>query len=74
MIGTSTLKAYMHGYFMDLKAYQRLYSAVNPFAYDKYRKQEIQDKIQKQGQERIIPQNKAKFNVDYVKELQNRKK
>ena len=28
----------MHGYFMDLKAYQKLYSAVNPFAFDKYRK------------------------------------
>lgn len=64
----------MHGYFMDLKAYQKLFSAVNPFAYDKYKKQKIVDRIEKQGRERIVPQTKAKFNVDYVKELQNRKK
>lgn len=74
LVGTSTLKAYMHGYFMDLKAYQKLFSAVNPFAYDKYKKQKIVDRIEKQGRERIVPQTKAKFNVDYVKELQNRKK
>lgn len=46
LIGTSSLKAYMHGYFMDLKAYQKLYSAVNPFAYDNYKKQKIQEKLQ----------------------------
>ena len=38
LIGTTALKAYMHGYFMDLKAYQKLVSAVNPFAYEKYKK------------------------------------
>ena len=38
LIGTNALKAYMHGYFMDLKAYQKLVSAVNPFAYEEYKK------------------------------------
>jgi hypothetical protein len=28
----------MHGYFMELKTYQKLLSAVNPFAYEKYKK------------------------------------
>lgn len=32
LVGTPALKAYMHGYFMELKQYQRLLYAVNPFA------------------------------------------
>lgn len=59
----------MHGYFMDLKAYQKLYSAVNPFAFDKYRKQKIQEKLDAHGKERIIPVKQARVNEDYVKEL-----
>jgi ribosome biogenesis protein ENP2 len=39
LIGTPTLKAYMHGYFMELKTYQKLLSAVNPFAFDNYKKE-----------------------------------
>jgi ribosome biogenesis protein ENP2 len=38
LIGTSSLKAYMHGYFMELKHYQKLLSAVNPFAFEQYKK------------------------------------
>lgn len=34
LIGTPALKAYMHGYFMELKQYQKLFAAANPFAYD----------------------------------------
>ena len=41
LVGTPALKAYMHGYFMELKAYQKLLAAVNPFAYEKYRQEEI---------------------------------
>lgn len=41
LIGTPALKAYMHGYFMELKTYQKLLSAVNPFAYEKYKKDQI---------------------------------
>ena len=39
LIGSNVLKAYMHGYFMELKAYQRLLSIADPFAYEKYRQE-----------------------------------
>lgn len=39
LVGTSVLKSYMHGYFMDLKAYQKLVSVADPFAYEKYRQE-----------------------------------
>ena len=37
LIGTPVLKSYMHGYFMELKAYQKLVVATDPFAYQKYK-------------------------------------
>lgn len=39
LIGTPMLKAYMHGYFMDLRAYQKLISIADPFAYEKFRQE-----------------------------------
>lgn len=76
LIGTPTLRAYMHGYFMELKAYQKLVAAVNPFEFEKYRKDLIQKKIREKTERRInIQKNKtAKVNVDYVRELEQRQK
>jgi len=75
LIGTPALKAYMHGYFMELKAYQKLLSAVNPFAYEEYKKKEIATKLKESQEKRInIKQKKATVNVDYIKELEKRQK
>jgi len=38
LVGTPVLKSYMHGYFMELKAYQKLCLENDPFAYENYRK------------------------------------
>lgn len=75
LIGTPALRAYMHGYFMELKSYQKLVAAVNPFEYEKYRKDLIQRKIKDSTEKRISVKNKAaKVNVDYVRELVGRSK
>jgi len=34
LIGTSMLKAHLHGYFMPTKVYNKLVSIADPFAYD----------------------------------------
>lgn len=52
LVGTPVLKAYMHGYFMELKAYQKLVSETDPFAYQNYRKKIIENRMAKQ-RERI---------------------
>uniref|UniRef100_A0A7S3CN41 Nucleolar protein 10 n=1 Tax=Strombidium rassoulzadegani TaxID=1082188 RepID=A0A7S3CN41_9SPIT len=52
LIGTPALKAYMHGFFMELKQYQKLLSAVDPFAYEKYRKQQIQKRLREKIEKR----------------------
>lgn len=41
LIGTPVLKAYMHGYFIELRAYQKLISVADPFAYEKFRQEQI---------------------------------
>jgi len=37
LIGTPILKAYMHGYFMEIRAYQKLLQVADPFAFEKYK-------------------------------------
>jgi len=75
LIGTPALRAYMHGYFMELRAYQKLVAAVNPFEYEKYRSELIQRKIKDSTEKRISVKNKtAKVNIDYVRELVGRSK
>lgn len=73
LVGTPALKAYMHGYFMELKAYQKLLSAVNPFAFEKFKKDQVQKRLRAQTEARInLKKTTAKTNIDYVKELEHR--
>ena len=38
LVGSEALKAYMHGYFVDNKLYQRAKAVANPSLYEDYRK------------------------------------
>ncbi|RKP05139.1 hypothetical protein THASP1DRAFT_20151, partial [Thamnocephalis sphaerospora] len=53
LIGTNVLKAYMHGYFMDLRLYEKAKLIANPFAYEEHRKRVINEKLEKQRESRI---------------------
>ena len=53
LLGTDLLRAYMHGYFMDMKLYHKVKSIVEPFAYEEYRKSKIKQKIDEQRATRI---------------------
>ncbi len=35
----------MHGYFIDMKLYNRLRTVSEPFAYEEYRKRRIREKV-----------------------------
>ena len=52
LVGTPVLRAYMHGYLMELKAYNKLVAVKDPFAYEKFRQDKIQKRLEKQ-RERI---------------------
>ena len=53
LVGSSLLRAYMHGYFMDLRLYRKVKTLADPLAYDAYKKEKVQEKIQAITQSRI---------------------
>ncbi|MDP2434472.1 MAG: WD40 repeat domain-containing protein, partial [archaeon] len=60
LVGTGVLRPYMHGYFMDIRLHQKINQLENPFAYEEYRKQKIQEKLKKQLDNRIALRKKPK--------------
>ncbi|KAL3134725.1 hypothetical protein ABBQ32_007727 [Trebouxia sp. C0010 RCD-2024] len=53
LIGTSLMRAYMHGYFVDNRLWHKARSLAEPFAYDTYRQQRIQQKLEDERKSRI---------------------
>jgi ribosome biogenesis protein ENP2 len=43
--GTNLLRAYMHGYFMDVRLYNKAKSTVDPFTHEKYIKNKVAQQI-----------------------------
>ncbi|KAG2237362.1 hypothetical protein INT48_009490 [Thamnidium elegans] len=53
LMGTNVLKAYMHGFFVDLRLYEKARLIANPFAYEDYRERAVKEKIEKERGSRI---------------------
>jgi ribosome biogenesis protein ENP2 len=63
--GTNLLKSYMHGYFIDMRLYNKAKSTVNPFTFEKYRKEKIEKKIEETRPQRLqIKSDVPKVNKD----------
>ncbi|OQV11819.1 putative Nucleolar protein 10 [Hypsibius exemplaris] len=45
LIGTSLLRAYMHGFFVDVRLYRKAKSIVEPFNHQEYRQETVKQKI-----------------------------
>jgi len=58
LVGSEALKAYMHGYFVDNKLYQRAKAVANPSLYEDYRKQQARKKQQEKQEKRITLNSK----------------
>jgi len=72
LIGSKMLKPYMHGFFMDYKQYLKLKDINDPFAYDNYRKEKINKKLEEIRENRIVfqrtlPKVNSKFMDDVLK-------
>merc|ERR1712187_1016721 len=46
LIGTKFLQPYMHGYFMDHRLHGRLKAAMDPFAFEEYRKKRVKERVE----------------------------
>lgn len=71
LIGSNLLRAYMHGYFMDMKLYDKAVSVANPFAYKEYRKQKIAEKMEESRTNRAEVKKAPKVNKQLAERLQN---
>lgn len=58
LIGTNLLKAYMHGFFIDLRLYEKARAIANPFAFEEYKERLVKEKLQKETESRISTINK----------------
>ncbi|CAG9466800.1 unnamed protein product [Pedinophyceae sp. YPF-701] len=53
LVGTSLLRAYLHGFFVDNRLYHKATNLANPFAYEEYRKKRVQEKLDAERKSRI---------------------
>ncbi|GIX88005.1 nucleolar protein 10 [Caerostris extrusa] len=74
LIGTTLLRPYMHGYFMDIRLYKKAIALVQPTAYQEVKKKLINNKVEN---ERNIKQIQVKklptVNKEYAKKLLEKK-
>lgn len=59
LVGTPTLKPYMHGYFLSLRLYDAARLIANPFAYAEHREKVVKDKMDKLAENRIRARKNA---------------
>ena len=53
LLGTPVMRAYMHGFFVDNRLYHKAKNLADPFAYDRYRQQVGQKKLEEERKSRI---------------------
>jgi ribosome biogenesis protein ENP2 len=53
LMGTNLLRAYMHGFFMDMRLYHKAKAVSDPFAYEEYKKKKIQEKLEAERGDRV---------------------
>jgi len=70
LIGTKLLQPYMHGYFMDQRLHGKLKAAMDPFAFEEYRKQRIRQKLEAKRTMRTRVKTKVDVNPQLHKQLQ----
>ena len=73
LIGTPMLRGYMHGFFMEIKLYNKLRAVSKPFEYEEHRKRKIREKIEAKRQSRIAAVKRLpKVNAALAEKLMSR--
>ncbi|CAH2246123.1 nucleolar 10 [Pelobates cultripes] len=69
LIGSQLLRAYMHGYFIDIRLYHKVKAMVNPFAYEEYKREKIRQKIEETRAQRVHIKKLPKVNKELALKL-----
>ncbi|CAD6194183.1 unnamed protein product [Caenorhabditis auriculariae] len=59
--GTNLLRAYMHGYFIDSRLYDKAKLMTQPFAYENYKAEKIKSIMEKERDQEVIKKKKEKL-------------
>ncbi|CDJ57934.1 hypothetical protein, conserved [Eimeria maxima] len=71
LIGTPLVNRYLHGYFISRDLYEQLKAAAEPFAFENYRQQKIQERLESKKTMRIQVRHKLpKTNAEFAEKLQ----
>ncbi|KAL8582117.1 hypothetical protein ACOMHN_004037 [Nucella lapillus] len=75
-IGSNLLRAYMHGFFVDIRLYRKFKSITEPFSYEQFRKDQIRKKIDEQtdSQFKVVRRKLPSVNKDLAYRLQEEAK
>ena len=72
LIGTSLLRAYMHGYFMDARLYRKAHSVAEPYTREKFIRDKINKKMAEEKSKRVQPKsNLPKTNKELFLKLRD---
>ena len=70
LVGTNVLRAYMHGYFMDIRLYKKAKLITEPFNFEEFKQRKIKEKLDKERENRIKVINKLpQVNSELAKRL-----
>lgn len=69
LIGSNLLRAYMHGFFIDIRLYHKAKSLAEPFAFEQYRKNKIREKIEAERANRVMVKKLPKVNKELAEKL-----
>ncbi|KAI8910135.1 WD40-repeat-containing domain protein [Gorgonomyces haynaldii] len=70
LIGTNVLKAYMHGFFVDHRLYEKKARAIaNPFEFEEHKKRMVKKRLEEKRQSRIASKKLPKVNKQLAQQL-----
>jgi ribosome biogenesis protein ENP2 len=70
LIGTNVLRAYMHGYFMDIRLYKKAKMVTEPFSFDEFKNRKVKEKLDKEKENRVkIVKKLPQVNSELAKRL-----
>lgn len=67
--GTNLLRAYMHGYFMDVRLYRKARDVIKPFAFEDYKKKKIREKLDEGAANRVQIEKLPQVNKELALKL-----
>ncbi|KAL6432906.1 hypothetical protein ACFW04_006328 [Cataglyphis niger] len=67
--GTNLLRAYMHGYFVDIRLYRKARDVMKPFEFEEYKKRRIREKIKEETVSRVQVQKLPSVNQELALKL-----